>query len=208
MKPMMKRFALGAYVLMVAILALVVTELLGFMFSSAGMVLAMAALAQDRTTRKKTPGLKAYPVKAATKIFAGSKVAVDANGWAVPAADAAGLRVVGVAYQQADNTAGANGAMMVLVDAPVIALFDATSITQAMVGQIMYVVDDHTFDDAPGVNAIKAGRLIEFVSVNSGWIEIMPSGAGVTVADADAAYGQPEADLINALKAAVNQRIL
>jgi len=208
MKTMKKSFALVAYLMIVGLWGLAITAMLDVLLGVSWAVLAMAALTQDRTTQKKQTGLKAYKVKAATKIFAGAMVAIDATGFAVPADDADGLRVVGAAYQQADNSLGADGAIMVLVEAPIIALFNAVSITQAMVGQVMYVVDDNTFDDALGTNAIKAGRLVEFVSATSGWIEIEPTGPGVTLADADATYGQPEADLINALKAAVNQRLL
>jgi len=168
----------------------------------------MAALTLDRITEKKVPGYKHYPVKGATKLFAGSLVAVDATGFALPAADAAGLKVVGVASVQVDNTTGADGARSVTVEAPILARFAAVSITQAMVGRVMYVVDDQTFDDALGTNGIKAGRLVEFLSTTEGWLDIRPAGAGSVIADADATYGQPEADLINDLKTKVNQLLL
>lgn len=168
----------------------------------------MPALTTDRITQKKQPGYKSYPLKAAAKIYAGSLVALDVNGFVVPAADTANLKVVGVAGVTVDNTAGADGAVTVTVEAPILARFAAASITQAMVGRVMYVVDDQTFDDAVGTNAIKAGRLAEFLSTTEGWLEIRPAGAGVVLADADATYGQPEADLINDLKVKVNQLLL
>jgi hypothetical protein len=168
----------------------------------------MAALAEDRITETKFQALKSYPVAGSTKIYAGSIVAINSSGYAVPASDSAGLKVVGVAASQADNSTGSNGDKSVKVDAPIIARFDATSITQAMVGQVMYVVDDHTFDDSPGTNGVKAGRLVEFISTTEGWIEIAPSGVGAVKADADATYGQPEADLINELKSIVNKWLL
>lgn len=167
----------------------------------------MAALTNDRVTQKKQPGLKSYPVLASTVIYAGSLVAIQANGFAVPAADAANLRVVGVASARADNSAGANGAISVNVEAPVIARFAASSITQAMVGQMMYVVDDQTVDDAIGTNGVKAGRLVEFISTTEGWIKVIETGRAAVTADADATYGQPEADLINELKTIVNTLI-
>lgn len=168
----------------------------------------MAALTKDRQTEKKNIGLKSYPVAASTKIYAGSLVAVNASGYAVPAADAAGLKVVGVAKSQVDNSSGANGALTVNVESDILARFNASSITQAMVGQVMYVVDDNTFDDAVGTNGIKAGRLAEFISTTEGWIEVQPTGAGVVDADADATYSSNEQTLINALKTFVNQRVL
>jgi hypothetical protein len=132
------------------------------------------ALANDRLTQRKTLGLQAYPVKASTIIYAGSLVAIDSNGWAVPAADAAGHDVIGIAHARADNSTGANGAIKVTVEAPIRVLLKATSITQAMVGQAMYVVDDETFDDQPGTNAIFAGILSEYVSTTSGWLYVAP----------------------------------
>lgn len=167
----------------------------------------MAALTTDRITETKHPGLKSYPVKASTKIYDGALVAVDSNGYALPAADTSGLKVVGVADSTVDNSSGAAGDLWINVKVPIIARFDASSITQAMVGQVMYVVDDHTFDDAIGTNAIKAGRLVEFISTTEGWLEVFSSGEGAKTADADATYGQPEADLINELKTIVNKRL-
>lgn len=167
----------------------------------------MALLSADRITLRKDPNLKSYPIKTATKIYSGGIVAVDVNGFALPAADASGLRVVGVAKETIDNT-GADGALSINVERNVSFLFDASSITQAMVNKVMYVVDDHTFDDAVGTNGIKAGRLLEYVSTTKGWILIQEAGPGCVVADADATYGQAEADLINNMKLVSNTYML
>lgn len=133
------------------------------------------ALSIDRVTKKKQVGILPNLVKTLTKIYDGSIVATNSSGFALPAADAAGLTVRGVAHSQADNSTGADGAINVLVEAPIIALFDATSITQAMEGTVMYVVDDHTFDDQPGSNGIVAGVLVGFVSTTSGWLLVGPA---------------------------------
>lgn len=163
----------------------------------------MAAATKDRNTDRKDPGFKAYPVLASTKIYKGTLVAVDSNGYATPASDAAGKRVVGVADAMADNSAGANGAINVIAREGVYRLA-ASSITQAMVGQMMYVVDDQTFDDAVGTNGIKAGRLVEYLSATEGWISVKESGPGVPNADAGATYTAAEQALINAIKNRVN----
>jgi predicted RecA/RadA family phage recombinase len=174
----------------------------------------MAPAAADRLTPMKEGLEKAYPVKTNTKIYAGTMVAVDGNGLALPAADAANLKVVGIADVTADNSAGADGAILVKVRRGLFRL-PATSITQAMVGKVMYVVDDQTFDDAKGTNGIKAGRLMEYIGAAEGWIEIRGSGLGAVsadavvtaVADGDATYGQPEADLLNDIKAKYNAAV-
>ena len=77
----------------------------------------MAALATDRITPKKDPCLLVYPVAASTKIYGGSIVGINSGGYAIPAADAASVKVVGVATKQADNSAVAtNGAINVEVE--------------------------------------------------------------------------------------------
>ena len=163
----------------------------------------MAALTADRITEKKmTFNEKAYPVKDGAKIFAGSLVAIQADGHAVPASDAAATKVVGLAIATVDNTAGADGDLLVRVESGLF-LLPATSITQAMVGSVMYVVDDQTFDDVLGTNGVKAGRLLEFVSTTEGWLYVEPTGLGIVTADgSDAATTQA---LANAIKANLNK---
>ncbi len=173
----------------------------------------MGAASADRLTQQKDAQLKSYKVKTATKIYAGTMVAVDGNGWALPAADAANLRVVGIADAQADNSAGADGALSVKVRRGVFRLV-ASSITQPMVGQIMYVVDDQTFDDGKGTNGIKAGRLVEYVGAADGWIEILGGlSQGAVTADAAVTAAADGTDLAstetlaNDLKAKYNAAV-
>ncbi len=133
----------------------------------------MAGLTKDRATPYRDGIEIEFPVAANTKIFAGSLVCANASGYAVPAADTAGLRFLGVALEQVDNTGGANGAKKVRLRRAGAFEFDAASITQAMVGTSMYVVDDHTIDDAAGpTNDIRVGILVKYVSDTKGWIDI------------------------------------
>ncbi|MDA2916454.1 hypothetical protein MYX64_06395 [Nitrospinae bacterium AH_259_B05_G02_I21] len=167
----------------------------------------MAVLTDNRETDRKDGILLAIPVKGTTKIYKGAMVAVDANGFLVPASDTAALRSGLVAYEKVDNSAGADGDLKCRVYRRGIFKFAASSITQAMVGDMMYVVDDQTFDEATGTNAIMAGRLVDFESATEGWIDIEEAftrRVGILTANADATYGQPEADLINELKTALN----
>lgn len=134
----------------------------------------MTALTRDRVTSYREGVEMDFPVAAGTKIFAGSLVCVNADGFAVPAADTSGYVFVGVALEQVDNSAGANGAKSLRVRREGVFEFDAASITQAMVGDPMYVVDDHTFDDAAGpTNDIKVGLLVKYASTTKGWIDII-----------------------------------
>ena len=133
----------------------------------------MTGLTRDRATSYREGVEVDYPVAAGAKIYAGSLVCVNADGFAVPAADNSDYVFVGVALEQMDNSAGANGAKSLRVRREGVFEFDAASITQAMVGDPMYVVDDHTFDDAAGpTNDIKVGLLVKFASATKGWIDI------------------------------------
>lgn len=133
----------------------------------------MPALTKDRATPYRDGIELEFPVAANGKIYAGSLVCANTSGYAVPAADTAGYKFLGVAMEMVDNTGGANGAKKVRVRRAGVFEFDALSITQAMVGSSMYVVDDHTIDDASGpVNDIRVGMLVKYVSDTKGWVDI------------------------------------
>jgi hypothetical protein len=133
----------------------------------------MSGLTRDRATSYREGIEVEYPVAASTRIYAGSLVCVNAAGYAVPAADTSGYRFAGVAMEQVDNSAGADGATQVRVRRAGVFEFDAASITQAMVGEAMYAVDDHTFDDAAGPdNDVRVGTLVKYVAATQGWIDI------------------------------------
>jgi len=133
----------------------------------------MAALTKDRPTSYRKGVELDFPVAAGAKIYAGSLVCANTSGYVTPAADTAGLKFLGVALEQVDNTAGANGAKSVRVRRTGVFEFAATSISQAMLGDPMYLVDDQTFDDAAGTtNDIRAGVLMKYISATKGWIDI------------------------------------
>lgn len=147
-----------------------------------------AVLTADRQTRSKKGDLMVYPVNALSQIYKGSLVMVDADGFLIPAADAANGRVCGVADENVLGGA-ADGDVSCRVRSGEKYRFVATAITQAMVNQIMYVVDDQTFDDSLGTNAIKCGRLVEFISTTEGWIFIPKGGTHEAITDVAAPAG-------------------
>ncbi len=133
----------------------------------------MSALTRDRATSYREGIEVEFPVAAATKIYAGSMVCVNAGGYAVPAADTSGLRFAGVAMEQVDNTAGANGTSLIRLRRAGVFEFNAANLTQAKVGDAMYATDDQSFADTSGVtNHIKVGVLVKYVSTTQGWIDI------------------------------------
>lgn len=107
----------------------------------------MAALTADRNTPARSGSVREPPVKAATKIYAGAMVAVDASGWAVPASTSATLKVIGRAESAVDNSGGANGDQRVRVGSGIYRYGNSASgdlIALKDVGSPCYAVDDQT----------------------------------------------------------------
>lgn len=148
----------------------------------------MTALSAARATIKQDPTIVAYPMSVSA-IYLGAMVCLDASGYAVEASDATALSdVIGVAVASnpgdaaaglVDNSAGSAGDKTIDVESGKAFLFVATSITQAMVGDVMYVADDQTFDDT-STNKVAAGVLTKFVSTTSGWVLIPSHGLGTS----------------------------
>lgn len=140
----------------------------------------MAALSANRLTNiSGSFRTVSKPVKASTTIYKGGLVAIDSTGYAVPAADTAGHKVIGVALEKIDNSAGASGALNVLVANDCRVQLSAASIAITSDGAVMYVVDDQTFDEAVGTNSIKVGVLDGYISATEGFVYIYPTPAAV-----------------------------
>jgi hypothetical protein len=131
------------------------------------------ALSAAKDVPRKTGEMQSYPVYRTTKIYKGGLVNINATGYAIAATDTAGLVCVGVAYETVDNTSGSDGDLWVRVYRAGSFKLAATSITQAMVGQLMYVVDDATMDDTAGsTNKVVVGTLEQYESATSGWVNV------------------------------------
>jgi hypothetical protein len=128
------------------------------------------ALSADAQVSRKDAGLQSFPVEATTQIYKGAMVCTNAAGYLVAGADTAGYKFEGIAYENVLGTT--QGAKTCRVWTLGRYLLTATSITQAMVGRQMYLVDDATFDDVTVTNFINIGKLAEYVSTTSGWIDI------------------------------------
>lgn len=115
----------------------------------------MTAATQDLATTDKLgtdelpePALISLPVAANTIIYAGTMVATDASGNAIPATTAPTAKVIwGRCERQVDNRTantpyGAAGAQQVLVRPGAYYFAQDATITQANVGQNAYAVDD------------------------------------------------------------------
>lgn len=139
----------------------------------------MAALTKDR--KYNTTGIRRSfvgAVAAATIIYAGALVAKNAAGYIVPASDTAALKVVGVALEQVDNSAGANGAKSVSLGTGVFEFVNAAgAIVQAGAHGLCYAADDQSVSTAAAmVNDVIAGLVIAFTTTT-------------VLVDVDPAYG-------------------
>lgn len=165
----------------------------------------------DRKTPMKDAELIPLAVAAAAIIEAGKMVARNSTGYAVEAADIAGLVVAGRADEAVDNSGGSDGDINVLVRRNKAFKYgnSATSpVTEAEIGKDVFVEDDETVAKEPGTNSIIAGKCIG-VESDGVWICI-PGGKvaavqdDVTSTDAGATYTAAEQTLINEIKTDFN----
>lgn len=132
------------------------------------------ALSADRDTPYRTGEDLSDPVKAATKIFAGSLVCLNADGWAVPGATATTLKARGRAEEQVDNSAGGNGDLNVAIRRGTFRFKNsgADPIGRAHIGGSAYIVDDETVAATHDTNTRSiAGKIIDLDAVGV-WVEI------------------------------------
>lgn len=139
----------------------------------------MAPLIERRLTPERGPNDWHLPVKANVVIHHGALVAIDANGFAIPAATATGLKAGGRAEERADNSGGQDGDVLVKVRRGIFKWANSAAgdeITKADVGNHAFIVDDQTVakTDGSGTRSI-AGR-IEDVEPSGVWVA---TGQGV-----------------------------
>lgn len=115
------------------------------------------------------------PVAQDTVIFAGTLVAVDANGYAVPASDTANLKVVGRANNSADNTEGKAGAKEVDVERGVFRYNNSATkpVSRADWNTRVFVEDDNTVAKT-STNSVCAGVIVGVDDVGV-WVDTKQS---------------------------------
>ena len=137
----------------------------------------MTALSND-TKRDYREGVDhPYPVAASQIIYGNALTCINANGYAVPGSDTAGLIFVGVSEQKANNGDGSDGDKEVVVRRRhVHKVKIASTITQANVGDKVYLVDDDTMDLAAQTeNDIYGGVIVGFINGSAAWVDIEPA---------------------------------
>ena len=133
-------------------------------------------LVTDRNTPGYQGDIREQPAGAATNIFAGALLMRNAAGFIVRGAVAVGCAGVGVAEQPANNTAGANGAMLVRYQHRVTSRFrNATAgdlIVQADVGKIAWILDDDQVAKTNGTATRSPAGIIESVDAQGVWVRL------------------------------------
>jgi hypothetical protein len=138
----------------------------------------MTALTQARNTPQREGFVHAYPIKAGVHGYQGG-IAVLSGGYAAPATTATGLVALGRFEEDADNSAGGNGAFLAPVRQGVFRYANSTGtdlITQADVGQDCFLVDDQTVAKTAAIvssnpTRSRAGRIVA-VEADGVWVRI------------------------------------
>lgn len=154
----------------------------------------MTALAEDKAIERRDGEILEFPVAASQKIYGGALVAVNAGGYALPGADTAGMIFQGIAQEQKDNSSGANGDLNVEVQRKgVFKMLLGTAISQANVGDNVFLVDDQTIDVVGNVsNAIFCGIIAGYIDSTHAYVDITPAiqqaDVATHIADTSAAH--------------------
>ena len=103
-----------------------------------------------------------YGVNGTSKIYGGSFVALDAQGYAVPLTT--GLAFAGIAEEDADNSSGADGDISLRVVGEVIVELDVTGVTgPADVGKTVYADADDSLDLVDAGSDVAIGKIVQHI---------------------------------------------
>lgn len=134
----------------------------------------MAAQTADRATPYRDAKEFSFPVAAATNIWAGSIVCLNASNLATKGAVSTTLKSVGVAIERADNAAGVAGDVRVKVRRGLWLMANSAAgdaIALADVGADCFVVDDQTVAKTNGTNTRSVAGKVRDVDASGVWVE-------------------------------------
>lgn len=125
--------------------------------------------------------LRSFKVAASKKVFKGSFVGLDSNGYAQPLV--AGDKFLGLAFETQDNSSGADGDLSVRVFTTGDFVLTVTGVTQAKVGDAVFASDDGTATLTGATNSF-IGHVEDFSSSGSAIVRLatQPDPAA-TIAD-------------------------
>lgn len=129
-------------------------------------------LDRDRATPYREGVEMEFDVFDQTIIFAGSLVAANDEGYAVPATDRPNYRLLGVALEQVDNTKGFSGAKRIRLRRNGAFRFNSSDLKKRTIGYPVYIVNDHTVGPPWKTDfEVRAGILVG-LDGDAAWIDI------------------------------------
>lgn len=136
----------------------------------------MVALTKERNTPRRIGYDYADPVKAATKIWAGSLMCLDiATGFAVPGSTSPTLRALGRAKATVDNTLGANGDKVIESEAGLFPFANSAGldlIARTEIGTQAFIVDDQTVAKTSGGGTRSVAGTVVDITAQGVWVRI------------------------------------
>jgi len=161
-----------------------------------------AATASISTPETRNDVFTDMPVAASTIVYVGTMAAVDASGNVNPAADTAGLHVLGrcdgtprttdsasggasaLVGSDGNNSAGSAGAVTVDIKQGIFRWNNKSGnlITKAMIGQPCYVYDDNTVGIAGGTSHSIVAGIVWDVDSTGVWVDTRRQGARLALA--------------------------
>lgn len=150
-----------------------------------------AVLTANANRPRKEGVMQTFAVEDDKHIYKGAMVVLNTAGYLEPATNAANKLFVGVAYEECDNTltGHSQGGKSVRVLRKGVFKFASAGIVQADIGELCYVSDDNTVEDAgTATQGVVAGIPIELASTDVVWVDIEPGvevGVDNAAANAD-----------------------
>jgi hypothetical protein len=133
----------------------------------------MVAATAERTTAARDHRNFNDPVEAASKIFGGTIVCLNAAGNAVKGSTALALKAIGRARSTADNTAGAAAAIGVETETGTFRFANSAAgdlIARADIGADCFIVDDQTVAKTNGGATRSIAGKISDVDAQGVWV--------------------------------------
>lgn len=129
-------------------------------------------LTADRNTPFKQSYVVVFGVAAGVRIYAGSIIALNPNGFAIPGKTATGLTYAGCAEESVDNTSGSDGAVSVKVHRNRAFKWASDgTVTQSRLLKPAFIVDDATVSTTDGSGTRSAAGLVVGIDSDGVWIE-------------------------------------
>lgn len=122
------------------------------------------SVAANQVTKREEGCRQSYPIAASTHIYAGTLVFLTAAGGFADDDTATGANAFGgVAIDEGNNAAGANGDIEVECHTEGVFELQGSGFTQALVGDKIYASDNYTVTGTSTSNTL-IGRCVRFVS--------------------------------------------